>query len=108
MATIAQHNNLIKVNFGQGNHYKHILTNDDVVRIAMLENRFAISKMPVCANCERLGLWHHGRTCYCKHCGTVTKNPITFAEYYTIGYDIDKTGIGRDREYEQKARELIL
>ncbi|MFA4834910.1 MAG: hypothetical protein WC749_02395 [Dehalococcoidia bacterium] len=90
MATIKQHNNLIKVMFGHENYYKHILTNEAVRRVAHMEGRFATSKLPVCASCERLGLWHHGRTCYCQNCGTVTKNPITFAEYYVQGYDLDR------------------
>lgn len=108
MATIKQHNNLIKVMFGNNNHYKHVLTNGDVLRITNMENRFAVSKLPVCGACERLGLWHHGHTCYCRHCGTITKNPLRFSEYYVAGYDIDPTGLGRDKGPEMAARQLIL
>ena len=108
MATIKQHNNLVKIQFGHSKYYKHVLTNGDVLRITNMENRFAISKMPVCAGCERLGLWHHGRTCYCKHCGTITKNPITFAEYMVAGYDLDQTGLNRDAEPEKVVRSMIL
>ena len=108
MATIEQHNNIVKVCFGHNKFYKHVLTNDAVIRITNMENRFAISKMPVCGSCERLGLWHKGRTCYCKHCGTVTQNPITFAEYVVAGYDVDQTGFGKDSNYEMQARNLIL
>jgi hypothetical protein len=107
MATIAQHNKLMKVMLGAGSHYKHILTNDAVARITNMENRFAMSKMPVCASCERLGLWHTGHTCYCKVCGTVTQNPITLAEYSVQGYDMDKRG-SLEGERELSVRQEIL
>lgn len=73
-------------------HLKHILTNEKVRQMCLIEDRYAFTKLPVCSGCERLGLWTRGKRCYCEICGTYTHNPRTYAEYLTEGCDIDSTG----------------
>jgi hypothetical protein len=60
--------------------------------MTMIENRFPLSKLPVCGGCERLALWGKGMQGICKHCGTITKSPITYSSYLASGYDVDATG----------------
>lgn len=96
MATDGQHNKLIKVIFDGNKHLKHVLTDKQIVDITMIEGRFPLTKLPVCAHCEKLGLWHKGSdgkpVGYCKSCGTFTKRPVTYATYLAQQMDVDKTG----------------
>ena len=108
MATIDQHNQIMKVNFGHSKHFKHILTNDDIRRMTVVEGRYPISRLPVCAGCEQVAYWGHGGQGVCPDCGTITKNPITLSEYMVKGYDIDKTGYGRDTAPEMQVRDVLL
>jgi len=90
-----QHNKLIIKCYEGNPHLKHVLTNTDINRIAMLEGRYPITKFPVCSHCERLGLWTQVDgipSGYCEICGTYTRNPMTYSEYLSKGFDVDETG----------------
>ena len=108
MATIKEHNKLIKVVFGGTKHFKHILTRDEYSKITQLEKRYPISRRPVCEGCESLAWWDKGWQAFCPSCGTITKNPITLSEYYTKGCDLDKSGFARDKEVQLAQRDRIL
>lgn len=92
MSTVQEHNQLIKVHFEGSKNLKHVLSMDEINRMTMIEGRFPLTKLPVCSHCERLGLWGVGMICVCKHCGSLTKRPITYATYLASGYDVDTTG----------------
>ena len=62
------------------------------MQMTMIENRFPLAKLPVCGGCERLAMWSRGMQATCRHCGTITKNPITYSSYLASGYDVDATG----------------
>jgi hypothetical protein len=48
----------------------------------------------------------------CKHCGTITKSPITYSSYLAAGYDVDPTGATARKVMNdspsKEARALIL
>lgn len=87
-------------------HMKHILTQEDISRMTFIENRYPIAKLPVCSHCERLAMWGKDGIGVCTHCGTTTLHPITLAEYYISGYDLDATS--KESKLEKQARQLIL
>lgn len=89
MATVKEHNELIKVCFDGSKHLKHVLNNDEINNMTMIENRFPLTKLPVCGHCEQLALWSKGMTATCRKCGTITKYPITYSSYLASGYDVD-------------------
>lgn len=113
-----QHNQLIKVLFDGSKHLNHVLSDQEIVDMAMIEARFPLSKFPVCGHCEALGLWtkdSNGKPMgYCKKCGTYTRKPLTYSTYLASGYDIDKTGdnfrrmLIVDKERENYKREVYL
>jgi hypothetical protein len=110
MANIPEHNVFLYKVMHDQKHFKHILTNDDITRMTMVEQRYPISKLPVCGHCERLAYWGKGLIAVCPHCGTTTLNPITLAEYYLQGYDLDGA-TGEDRaqvKHERIARKEII
>lgn len=81
--------------FDGNKHLKHVLSNDEIKQMTMIEGRFPLTKLPVCAGCEKLGLWHkdNGKPVgYCKQCGTITKNPVTYSTYLAQRMDVDETG----------------
>lgn len=92
MASTAEHNQLIKVYFDGNKNLKHVLSSEEINNMTMIESRFPLTKLPVCSHCERLGFWGKGMQCVCKHCGSLTKNPITYSSYLASGYDVDPTG----------------
>lgn len=113
MANIAQHNNLLKCMVGGQAHFRHILTNDRISKMTMIEGRYPITRLPVCEHCERLAMWsgtnaQGEKIATCPHCGTRTVNPFTYAEYLLHGYDIDGTDRGAATEIEIAARRKIL
>jgi hypothetical protein len=87
-----QHNQLIKVCFDGSKNLKHVLSMEEINRMTMIEGRFPLTKLPVCSHCERLAMWSRGMQATCTHCGTITKNPITYATYLASGFDVDTTG----------------
>lgn len=92
MATTQEHNQLVKICFDGSKHLKHVLSQEDIMQMTLIENRFPLTKLPVCGGCERLAYWSAGMQATCKHCGTITKNPITYSTYLASGYDVDTTG----------------
>lgn len=111
------HNKLILKCYEGNPHLKHILTNDDINRMALIEGTYPITKFPVCSHCERLGLWtkYGGHVAgWCEYCGTYTKNAMSYSEYLTKGYDVDETGdtfrrmLKVDRERRERNKLLYL
>lgn len=92
MATTAEHNQLIKVILDGSKHLKHVMTQEEIKQMTIIENRFPLTKLPVCGHCERLAMWSVGMQATCRHCGSITKNPITYSTYLASGYDVDTTG----------------
>ena len=96
MGTITQHHDIIKCIFGGSKHFKHVLSNDEITQMTLIENRFPLTKLPVCGHCEKLGLWSKGISNepigVCKSCGAITKQPITYSTYLASQLDIDPTG----------------
>ena len=96
MASEQEHNQLIKVLFDGNKHLKHVLSDEEIKQMTIIEGRFPLTKLPVCAHCEKLGLWHKDSTGkpigYCRQCGTITKKPVTYSTYLAQGMDIDETG----------------
>lgn len=113
-----QHNQLVKVLFDGSKHLNHVLSDQDILDMTMIESRFPLTKLPVCGHCEALGLWtkdSKGKPMgYCKKCGTYTRKPLTYSTYLASGYDIDKTGdnfrrmLIVDRARENYKREVYL
>jgi len=105
------HNKTMLKIFNDNKHLKHILTSEKVNRMCNIENRFPFAKLPVCNNCERLGLWC-GDDGYCDTCGTYSRNPMTYSEYLSNGYDIDSSGATfrslTERQKTEEAKKRIL
>jgi len=97
MASIQQHNQIMKIIFGNTKHFSHVMSSEEVKKLTMIEASYPLTRQPVCGGCERLGLWHKDMfgkpLCVCKKCGAITKDPITYATYLASGYDIDETGM---------------
>jgi hypothetical protein len=105
---VQEHNQLIKVVFGNNKHFKHVLTNDHIAMMTLYESRYPISRLPVCGHCEKLGLWK-GSEGYCQSCGTYTKNPLSYSAYLASGYDLDNS-CNTSRmmmEFEQNKRSVL-
>lgn len=110
MADPREHNNFIYRVMSDQKHLKHVLTQEDIARMTMIEGRYPISKLPVCSHCEGLAMWGKGMIGVCTKCGTTTLNPITLSEYYLKGYDLDGV-TGEDRAqvtHERNARKEII
>ncbi len=106
---LEQNDFLFKVMHDQ-KHMKHILTQKDIKQMAFVEARYPVAKLPVCSHCERLAMWGTNGIAVCTHCGTTTLKPITLAEYYVKGYDLDGA-TGEDKaqvKHERIAREILL
>jgi hypothetical protein len=109
MATIGEHNQLIKIVYDGNAHLKHILSDEDIKRMTLLEERFPLTKLPVCGSCEKLAMWSRGMTGTCRSCGTITKNPITYSSYLASGYDVDATGqTARSVLQKREVQSIIL
>ena len=108
MASIAQHNTLMKVVFDGSKHLKHVMTSEQINKVTLYEHRYPLSRMPVCGHCEKLAYWHRGGTAYCPFCGTYTKKPITYSSYLASGYDIDQTTARWMLDKEKKVRAKVL
>ncbi len=80
--------------------------------MCLIENRYPLTRLPVCGSCERLAMWSKDNHAICRTCGTITKQPITYSSYLASGYDIDATGDTAKRvlnfEKEMKKRQYIL
>lgn len=82
-------------------HFKHVMEKNKGFWRHRLRQQFGFDvwKLPVCEKCEGWALWHKDgeKGVGACRCGHITKNPITVEEYYTQGYHIDRTGMGRDQ-----------
>lgn len=92
MATIEKHHEIVKVVFDGNKHLNHVMSNDQIKQMTLIENRYPLTRLPVCGGCERLAMWSRGGQATCTHCGTITKKPITYSSYLASGYDVDATG----------------
>jgi len=110
MASVAEHNKLMAIIFGNSKHFNHVMSNEEIRTMTMLENSCPLTRQPVCGRCEQLGLWHKGDfgepVCVCKKCGSITKNPVTYAAYLASNLDIDPTGMTA-REALRHRRRLV-
>jgi hypothetical protein len=110
LASVAEHNQLLKVCFDGNKHLKHVMTSNEIHKMTLIEEKYPLSRLPVCGGCEKLAYWHHNHTAYCPSCGTITKVPITYASYLASGYDVDATGNTARMvlEKERSKRSLII
>jgi len=95
--SIAKHHDIIKVVFDGNKHLKHVLSNEEIRTMTLTEDRFPLTKLPVCGHCEKLGLWSRDALTkkpigICKSCGSITKSPVTYSSYLASKMDVDKTG----------------
>ena len=108
-----QHNQLIKVVFNGSKHLNHVLNNSEVKNMTVIENRFPLTKLPVCGHCEGLALWGKDSITgaaigVCTKCGTQTRNPITYSSYLASGYDIDPTGATAKEVLKVRANQSVI
>lgn len=119
MANNWQHNQLLKIILEGNKHLKHVLSDDELKQMTMIEGRWPLTKSPVCGHCERLGLWHKDSVTgkpvgVCRTCGTITHKPITYATYLASNMDVDETGhtfrqiAKADRDKDKVNREIYL
>lgn len=95
VASNRKHHEIIKCVFDGNKHLKHVLSSKEIQEMTVIENRFPLTKLPVCGHCEKLGLWSHsgGKPVgICKSCGTITKSPVTYSSYLASKMDVDQTG----------------
>ena len=101
---------IIKLSYND-NHIRHVLSNDKVNEMTQIENRYPISRLPVCNHCEALGIWGFTKmrepAGYCEKCGTITVGPISYAEYLVSGYDLPDN-MSSEKKSEIKARRSLI
>ena len=102
---VQEHNQLMKVVFNGNKHLQHVLTSDQIMKLTMIENRYPLTRMPVCGHCEKLAYWNK-ESAYCPSCGTYTKSPVTYSNYLAMGYDVDN-GIANKMMELDKRRRLL-
>jgi hypothetical protein len=118
MSTV-KHHDIIKVIFNGNKHLKHVLDNKEIEQMTLIENRFPLTKLPVCGHCEKLGLWSKDSITkkpigICKSCGAITQTPITYSTYLASKMDVDKTGhtfrrmAGLDKKIDNYNRAVYL
>lgn len=116
--TLKAHNQLIKIYTGGTTHNRRLLTNEEMYKIQGIEYQVPIIKQPICEHCERVVMWDWeiqnvgGRLveiplARCVHCGTITKNPLTYGEFLLNGYDMPSNMSPKQREQGRAARALI-
>lgn len=119
MATEKQHNQIIGYHFNGNKHLNHVLSDKEILDMTVIEGRFPLTKLPVCAHCEKLGLWTKDyltkKPCgYCRSCGSITRSPVTYSTYLAQKMDIDATGesfknmLEVDKKYEDYKRMVYL
>lgn len=97
-------NRIYKCIAGETLHWRHFLTGPMVRRMTLIENRYPVTQLPMCGNCEKAAMWHHNTqgdmVGWCEECNTTTVNPITFSEYLVEGYnlpmEVRNSQLGRD------------
>lgn len=108
MATVRQHNNLIKIVFNGSKHLKHVMNSEEINKMTMIDARYPITRMPVCGHCERIAYWTKNGSAYCPSCGTYTKVPITYSSYLASGYDISGSPITHELKEKRRKQSIIL
>lgn len=108
MASVLEHNNLIKVVFNGSKHLNHVMSSEEIRKMTMIDARYPITRMPVCGHCERIGYWTKNGSAYCPSCGTYTKTPITYSSYLASGYDISGSPISHELKEQRKKQSIIL
>lgn len=115
MATTAQHNHIIQVVFDGNKHLNKVLSSEDIKNMTVIENRFPLTKLPVCGACESLAMWDRdiitgAVIATCTKCGAHTKRPVTYASYLAAGYDIDATGATARKvlNYRRENQTIVL
>lgn len=115
--SVNKHHQILKVVFDGNKHLKHVLSQDEIKDMTLIENRFPLTKLPVCGHCEKLGMWsnENGRPIgVCRSCGTITRNPITYSTYLSSKMDVDETGdtfrsmLQVEKNLEERKRFLYL
>lgn len=73
-------------------HLLHALANKRM-KIFMTYGGYDLWDMAICGKCEALAWWDRGGKAVCSDskCGHVTENPITFGQFYEMGYHTDRT-----------------
>ena len=94
---IDRHHNIIKIIFDGNKHLKHVLSDKEIVQMTLIEDRFPLTKLPVCGHCEKLGLWSKDILTkkligVCRSCGSITKNPVAYSTYLASKMDVDPSG----------------
>ncbi len=110
MATVAEHNQIMKCVLDGSKHLKHVMDSKQVAKVGFLENRYPATRLPVCGHCEKLAFWHTGGQAFCPACGTYTMKAITYSTYLASGYDVDPSCATSRKmfELEKKKRERFL
>lgn len=95
--SVQKHHNILKVIFDGNKHLKHVLSDNEITQMTLIENRFPLTKLPVCGHCEKLGLWSKDVLTQkpigvCRSCGAITKRPLTYSTYLASKMDVDATG----------------
>ena len=102
---------IVKLSYND-KHITHVLSNEKVNEMTQLQQRYPITKLPVCNKCEALGLWGFTKmkepAGYCERCGTITVKPICYAEYLVQGYDLPDTMSAEKKEEIKVKRSLIV
>lgn len=108
---IGEHNKLINIVFNGNKHLNHVMNNDEIRQMTLIEGRYPLTRLPVCGHCEGLAMWAKGGQAICRKCGTITKNPVTYSSYLASGMDVDPTGAtfrGISHQREMRKRDVIL
>ena len=109
--TTQQVKDIIKLSYNN-KHIKHILSDKKINEMTQLEQRYPLTRLPVCNHCEALGLWGFTKmqepAGYCQKCGTITVDPISYAEYLINGYDLASNMSAEKKEEIKVRRSLII
>lgn len=96
-------------------HIQHVLSVDRINEMTQIEQRYPITRLPVCNHCEALALWSKTkvdnqikRTATCLKCGYITYEPITYAEYLVSGYDLPDSMNSEQKEEIKVKRSLVI
>lgn len=73
-------------------HLLHAMKNKRM-KVFLTFGGYDIWEMPICGKCEKIAWWDKGGKAVCSDpkCGHVTDNPITFGQFYEMGYHTDRS-----------------
>jgi hypothetical protein len=91
-------------------HLLHAMANKRM-RVFLTYGGYDIWEMPICGKCEKIAWWDKGGKAVCSDpkCGHVTEKPITFGQFYEMGYHTDRS-VHRDAPFyvdRQKADGVV-